>query len=181
MRESRYREVQGVEEMLAGALPLKRIIEWIPCQIQEPAPSTSSFRPRPSERREEQKASMAAHVTECVSVGNEYFKSGYRIQFGFRPPVFNGIVATLGHQESERVFFNKELQYLLAKRAIEKVPLRERESGYYSQFFIVSKKRGGLHSILDLRGLNSTLTGSRCWTSCWTLCLKSSSRTGLWW
>lgn len=100
---------------------------------------------------------MAAHVTECASVGNEYFKSGYRIQFGFRPPVFNGVVATLGHQESEKVFFNKELQYLLAKRAIEKVPLPVRESGYYSQFFIVSKKRGGLHSILDLRGLNSTL------------------------
>ncbi|KAI2649876.1 Transposon Ty3-G Gag-Pol polyprotein [Labeo rohita] len=50
-----------------------------------------------------------------------------------------------------------ELQTLLSKEAIEHVPLPERESGYYSRYFLVPKKDGGLRPILDLRGLNHSV------------------------
>ncbi len=44
----------------------------------------------------------------------------------------------------------REVNTLLRKGAIEMVPPHERESGFYSQYFIVPKKDGGLHPILDL-------------------------------
>ncbi len=58
------------------------------------------------------------------------------------------------------------------------VPPHESESGFYSRYFIVPKKDGGLHPILDLHQLNRSvsrlkfkmLTGKY---------LGSSPRTGL--
>ncbi len=44
----------------------------------------------------------------------------------------------------------REVDTLLRKGAIEMVPPHERESGFYSQYFIVPKKNGGLRPILDL-------------------------------
>ncbi|KAL0183722.1 hypothetical protein M9458_019418, partial [Cirrhinus mrigala] len=46
---------------------------------------------------------------------------------------------------------------LLAKDAIEPVPPAEMRSGFYSPYFIVPKKSGGLRPILDLRVLNRSL------------------------
>ncbi len=51
----------------------------------------------------------------------------------------------------------KEIAVLLAKDAIEPVPPAERRQGFYSTYFIVPKKRGGLRPILDLRVLNRAL------------------------
>ncbi len=48
----------------------------------------------------------------------------------------------------------QEVKALLEKGAIEYVPHSNRETGFYSRYFIVPKKDGGLHSILDLRNLN---------------------------
>ncbi len=48
----------------------------------------------------------------------------------------------------------KEVKALLEKGAIEYVPHSNRETGFYSRFFIVPKKDGGLCPILDLRVLN---------------------------
>ncbi len=62
---------------------------------------------------------------------------GYVIQFTRRPPKFNGV--------------------LLAKDAIEPVPPAEMRQGFYSPYFIVPKKGGGLRPILDLRVLNRAL------------------------
>ncbi len=47
---------------------------------------------------------------------------------------------------------------LLVKGAIEVVPPAQSESGFYSRYFLVPKKDGGLRPILDLRLLNHTLT-----------------------
>ncbi len=52
----------------------------------------------------------------------------------------------------------REVDTLLRKEAIEVVPPHKRESGFYSQYFIVPKKDGGLCPILDLRQLNRSVS-----------------------
>jgi hypothetical protein len=81
---------------------------------------------------------------------------GYRLQFQVRPPKFNGVVWTLVHPEQGLVL-GQEVNSLLEKGAIERVPPLVRESGFYSRYFIVPKKDGGLRPILDLRHLNRSL------------------------
>ncbi len=51
----------------------------------------------------------------------------------------------------------KEIAVHLAKDAIEPVPPAEMRQGFYSPYFIVPKKGGGLRPILDLRVLNRAL------------------------
>ncbi len=68
------------------------------------------------------------------------------------------------HPEQGRVM-EQEVHSLLVKEAIERVPQPDRESGFYSRYFVVPKKDGGLRPILDLRHLNRSLSGdsgSRC-------------------
>ncbi len=50
-----------------------------------------------------------------------------------------------------------EVMTLLEKGAIEMVPPALSESGFYSRYFLVPKKDGGLRPILDLRRLNHAL------------------------
>ncbi len=52
----------------------------------------------------------------------------------------------------------QEVDTLLRKEAIEVVPPHERESGFYSRYFVVPKKDGGLRPILDLRQLNRSVS-----------------------
>ncbi|KAL0157682.1 hypothetical protein M9458_030689, partial [Cirrhinus mrigala] len=70
---------------------------------------------------------------------------GYRIQFG-APPPFNGVFPTVVSPE----------QGLVMEQEVGTpvVSPQDRESGFYSQYFIVPKKDGGLRPILDLRLLN---------------------------
>ncbi|KAI2648975.1 Transposon Ty3-G Gag-Pol polyprotein [Labeo rohita] len=81
---------------------------------------------------------------------------GYRIQFGAPPPPFNGVSPTLVGPEQGLVM-EQEVATLLRKEAIEVVPPHEREFGFYSRYFIVPKKDGGLRPILDLRLLNRSV------------------------
>ncbi len=46
---------------------------------------------------------------------------------------------------------------LLEKGAIERIPASELESSFYSRYFVVAKRDGGLRSILDLRPINRAL------------------------
>ncbi len=50
---------------------------------------------------------------------------------------------------------------LLLKGAIEELPPTRRKSGFYSRYFAVPKKDGGLHPILDLRRLNLRAKGEQ--------------------
>ncbi len=43
------------------------------------------------------------------------------------------------------------------KGAIERIPASELESSFYSRYFVVAKRDGGLRSILDLRPINRAL------------------------
>ncbi|KAI2644612.1 hypothetical protein H4Q32_030720 [Labeo rohita] len=81
---------------------------------------------------------------------------GYAIQFARRPPKFRGVLATSVRGSSATVL-RAEIAVLLAKGAIETVPSAEMRKGFYSPYFIVPKKGGGLRPILDLRILNRTL------------------------
>ncbi|KAI2661194.1 hypothetical protein H4Q32_006732 [Labeo rohita] len=81
---------------------------------------------------------------------------GYAIQFARRPPKFQGVLATSVRGSSATVL-RAEIAVLLAKGAIETVPSAEMRKGFYSPYFIVPKKGGGLRPILDLRILNRTL------------------------
>ncbi len=51
----------------------------------------------------------------------------------------------------------QEVKALLEKGTIEYVPHSNRETGFYSRYFIVPKKDGGLRPILDLQVLNDSI------------------------
>ncbi len=81
---------------------------------------------------------------------------GYAIQFARRPPKFNAVLETSVAVRNAPVL-REEIAVLLAKDANEPVPPAERRQGFYSPYFIVPRKRGGLRPILDLRVLNRAL------------------------
>ncbi len=85
---------------------------------------------------------------------------GYAIQFARRPPKFNGVLETSVAVRNAPVL-REEIAVLLAKDAIELVPPAEMRQGFYSPYFIVPKKGGGLRPILDLRVLNRLCPSSR--------------------
>ncbi len=81
---------------------------------------------------------------------------GYSIQFARRPPKLNAVLETLVAVRNTPVL-REEIAVLLAKDAIEPVPPAEMRQGFYSPYFIVPMKGGGLRTILDLRVLNRAL------------------------
>ncbi len=81
---------------------------------------------------------------------------GYAIQFARRPPKFSGVLETSVEARNAPVL-REEIAVLLAKDAIEPVPPAEMRQGFYSPYFIIPKKGGGLRPILDLRLLNRAL------------------------
>ncbi len=83
-------------------------------------------------------------------------EKGYTLQFARRPPHFNGVVMS-AVQTQNASFLRAEIHSLLEKGAIEVVHPEERESGFYSCYFMGSKKDSGLRPILDLRQLNQAL------------------------
>ncbi len=81
---------------------------------------------------------------------------GYAIQFARCPTKFGGIQFTSVKAVDAPVLC-VEITVLLAKEAIEPVPSADMRSGFYSPYFIVPKKSGGLRPILDLQVLNGAL------------------------
>lgn len=54
-------------------------------------------------------------------------------------------------------FLKAEIQNLLAKGAVEVVRPKERENGFYSRYFLVTKKDSRSYPIVDLHQLNRAL------------------------
>ncbi len=81
---------------------------------------------------------------------------GYTLQFRCRPPRFNGVVQSLTSPRNAQAL-RQEIGCLLEKGAVERVPPNELESGFYSRYFVVPKRDGGLRPILDLRPINRAL------------------------
>ena len=79
-------------------------------------------------------------------------RRGYSIEF-VSPPSFNGVRETRPPHDQADVL-SAEVEALLLKHAIRPVPPHDRERGYYSTYFLVTKKDGGFRPILNLRWLN---------------------------
>lgn len=69
---------------------------------------------------------------------------------------WHGMVMSTVPAHSESVLRQKDFN-LLAKCVIEVVPPSKRGSGFYSCYFAVPKKGGGLRPILNLRPINRAL------------------------
>ncbi len=69
---------------------------------------------------------------------------------------FNGVVQSLTLPQNAQAL-RQEIGCLLEKGAVELVPPSELESGFYSRYFVVPKRDGGLRPILDLRPINRAL------------------------
>ncbi len=79
-----------------------------------------------------------------------------RKRLSYPPPPFKGLFLTCVSPEQALVL-EQEVSSLLRNEAIEVVSPLYRESGFYSRYFVVPKKDGGLHPILDLRVLNGSV------------------------
>ncbi|KAI2657129.1 Transposon Ty3-G Gag-Pol polyprotein [Labeo rohita] len=101
-------------------------------------------------------AGVLLQGTELAVHTNPEAEQGYHIQFSAPLPPFNGVFPTVVSPEQGLVM-EQEVDTLLRKEAIEVVPPQDRESWFYSQYFIVPKKDGGLRPILDLRLLNRSV------------------------
>ena len=76
---------------------------------------------------------------------------GFSIPFRQNPyQIFQPI--TLTPQGLEPIF-DQKIQSLLAKGAITQIPLSK--DGHYSRIFFVSKKDGGMHTVIDLSSLSN--------------------------
>ncbi len=84
-------------------------------------------------------------------------RTGYTLQFGRNPPRFDGVHLTVVNSASKASVLQQEVSSLLQKGAIEEVPQSEVERGFFSRYFLVPKRDGGLRPILDLRRLNLSL------------------------
>ncbi len=81
----------------------------------------------------------------------------YTLQFGKNPPRFDGVHLTVVNSAAKASVLQQELSSLLQKGAIEEIPQSEVERGFFSRYFLVPKRDGGLRPILDLRRLNLSL------------------------
>ncbi len=126
---------------------------------------------RPSRHPISGMSSLARHSDPSVTLpsrmgaftrGN---RCGFSAQFepvtlfslGEIPPVSTGVHLTVVNSASKASVLQQELSSLLQKGAIEEVPQLEVEQGFFSRYFLVPKRDGGLRPILDLRRLNLSL------------------------
>ncbi len=84
-------------------------------------------------------------------------RSGYTLQLGRSPPRFDRVQLTVVNSASKASVLQQELSSLLQKGAIEEIPQSDIEQGFFSRYFLVPKRDGGLRPILDLRRLNFSL------------------------
>ncbi len=89
----------------------------------------------------------------------DIIKRGYRIQFRRRPPTFSGVHMTMVKDPVQAQILANEITTLMQKKAIVRISTSKQLTGFYSKYFLVPKKDGGLRPILDLRQLNRFLKG----------------------
>ena len=82
-------------------------------------------------------------------------RDGLKLDFLSIPP-FAGIKETHVNAKSLPIIL-QEVEKLLKKGAIEIVPWQDTHKGFYSTFFLVPKKSGGLRPVINLRPLNRYL------------------------
>ncbi len=90
----------------------------------------------------------------AIGAGWDICRMGYSAPF---PSMLPLITRCRSPHRSAGSHSSEDLSLLLAKDAIEPVPPVDMRSEFYSPYFIVPKKSGGLRPILDLRVLNRAL------------------------
>jgi len=85
----------------------------------------------------------------------EVVKHGYRLNLEGSPP-FTGCHRT--RLRDGQAALSEEVASLLDKSAVEKVPPDQERTGFYSTYFLVPKKDGGIRPILNLKRFNQYLT-----------------------
>ena len=81
---------------------------------------------------------------------------GYRLQFANQPPLSSRVIYTRARGLKADTL-REEIGSLLRKGAIVELPRDQSRLGFWSRYFLVQKKGGGLRPILDLRCLNKHL------------------------
>ncbi|XP_070402392.1 uncharacterized protein [Nothobranchius furzeri] len=87
---------------------------------------------------------------------SDTIQCGHTLHFQSAPPPFNGIVETTFTSQEQSQALELELQELLSMNAISQVPRGQELSGFYSRYFVVPKKSGGMRPILDLSLFHSS-------------------------
>ena len=82
-------------------------------------------------------------------------RQGYRLDFAVPPPPTRVRVTQLGGERQSALL--DEVEELLGKCAIELVPPGQEKDGFYSTYFTVPKKDGGIRPILNLKLFNKCL------------------------
>ncbi len=89
------------------------------------------------------------------------YRFGFSTQFGpathFGLGEIDGVQLTVVNNASKASILQQELSSLLQKGAIEEIPQSDIKRGFFSRYFLVPKRDGGLRPILDLRRLNFSL------------------------
>lgn len=75
---------------------------------------------------------------------------GYNLQFRRRRPKFSGIIQMIVKDLTSSMALSLKICSLLEKGAITKVPPLSQREGFYSTYYLVTKKDGKLQPILDL-------------------------------
>ena len=85
----------------------------------------------------------------------EIIREGYKLPFVTPPDLsLQPLETHVPRDRSQEALLREEIQALLDKQAIEEIDVRTDPLGFYSHYFLASKKTGGFRPILNLRGLN---------------------------
>lgn len=87
---------------------------------------------------------------------------GHKLQFVIKPPPFNGIISSVETGDSARVLEVQIASLLEIKDYKMSFGIEEIQKGFYSCYFLIPKKDGGLRPILDLRAINMHLRKYKC-------------------
>ena len=82
-------------------------------------------------------------------------KNGYSLEFLNPVPKLTRFVRFSEIASNKHAFLLEEISKMLEKGAVQKVD--QTSPGYYSTFFLVTKKDGGYRPILNLRPLNKSI------------------------
>ncbi len=141
------------------------------------APTAPSYSPPPpphTHTHTQTKLCFTQNLTSCPDLKTEKKKSGlspakvrllskksFTRANSLADPLISQVLFKLRYRTVMHTFAHSIIQSLLAKGAVETVPPKNSKSGFYSRYFLIPKKDGGLRPILDLRHLNRTLVRSQ--------------------
>ena len=120
---------------------------------------------------------MACSPSRCVL---RTVAKGYQLQFSSPPPLSPHILHSHAVGATGAAL-RDEIAALLLKGAIERVPRGQSMLGYYSGYFAVKKKGGGMRPILDLRRLKAHLRQVSFWMLTCEALLKTVRHGGCLW